>query len=537
MSRRKRLGIAAVRLRPIAGLGACVCFCLFVDVCGCDDGAKSAVSKPAERPFQGVVVNLVGERAILDAVELERGEWERSRGGRIEFQSGGNPPTGAATPDVIFFRGDRFGDLIDKNELAVLPETFADPPVSVSTSASSDGEVDPGTPSRRVDFEGIAPAFRDQGSHYGKFRQALPIGGSALVLVYRKDAFRREENVRAAKEAGLALEPPETWEALDELAGFFQGRDWDGDGSKNAGIALAMGPDLEEGVADAIALSRAASLGMHPDDYSFLFDGDTLAPRVASPPFVETFQALKRLSALGPLGMSAFGAESARASFRRGETALLIDRAERRRGWVDPKTARGRNMSIGVAALPGSKRVYDRDRSRWDDSRGLNRPTWLLQGGGMLVGVSSRSPEAKRAAVLDFLSWLIAPETASRMRADARFDWIPVRDALIGQDITDARRAPGLDGRLWSAAVGQTIHAPRVSPGLRIPDTRGYLVDFGRARAKVLDGREPAEALQDLSRAWSGRSEALGLRRQIWHYRRSLIELPADDSPPPRATK
>ena len=479
---------------------------------------------------------VVGDRSILGVIEPQRGEWEESRGGRIDIHGEIDLPSGSADSDIVFFAGDRLGDLIDKNALEVLPETFADPQPATLDPADLENQAEAAR--SRVEFQGIVPVFREQVTHYGKSRYALPIGGSALVLVYRKDAFNREENAQAAKKADLALEPPETWEQLDALARFFHGRDWDGDGKKDSGIALAMGPDLVEGVADAIALSRAASLGMHPDDFSFLFDGDTLAPRVASPPFEETLKALKSLSSLGPLGMSAFTAESARASFRKGETALLIDRAERWNGWVDPKTASGRDVSIGVAQLPGSKRVFDRDRARWDDARGLNRPTWLLRGGGMLVGVSSKSPQTKRAAVLDFLKYLIGPETSARMRDDLGFGLIPVRDGLIGQGLADPRRAPGVDGRLWASAVGQTVHAARVSPGLRIPDARGYLVDFGRARAKVLDGADPLQSLENLTRAWSERSKALGLSRQTWHYRRSLIDLPVSDvEPPPRGLK
>ena len=494
---------------------------------GCGDGSNAAKRTAPERPFQGttIVVVAVDDSAILNVVEAQRGEWETARGGIVELRKKTVDPQSLGDADVVFFQGDRLGDLIDENALETLPETFADSPSSPEEARG------------RVDFQAIVPAFREEVSHYGKSRVALPIGGSALVLVYRKDAFQREANVSEAKKADLALEPPETWERLDGLARFFHGRDWSGDGAVDSGIALALGPDRDEGVADAIALARAASSGMHPDDFSFLFDAETLAPRVASPPFLETFRALKALATLGPPGMSEFDAEAARQRFRAGETALLIDRAERWTGWVDPKSSKGRDISIGVAPLPGSKRVFDRDRSRWDDSRGINRPTWLLRGGGLLVGVSIKSPQAKRAAVLDFLTYLISPETAERMRADRGFDLIPVRDALIGQGLADPRLAPGVDGRLWAAAVGQTFHVARVSPGLRIRDARGYLADFGLSRAKSLAGSDPLSALEDLSRAWKERSKVLDLPRQTWHYRRSLIELSAPDQPPPRSLK
>ena len=140
----------------------------------------------------------------------------------------------------------------------------------------------------------IAPAFREDVSKYGPERVALPCGGSALVLVYRRDAFESDPNREAARQAGLSLDqPPATWPQLDALARFFQGRDWNGDGTPDHGIALALGADTE-GVGDATFLARAASLGMHRDHYSFLFDADDMTPRIDSPPFVEALRGLGR---------------------------------------------------------------------------------------------------------------------------------------------------------------------------------------------------------------------------------------------------
>src|SRR5438067_2271313 len=62
-----------------------------------------------------------------------------------------------------------------------------------------------------IEFSGVIPAFREQVSKYGSDRVAVPIGGTALVLVYNRRAFDREENQAAAREAGVALAPPATW--------------------------------------------------------------------------------------------------------------------------------------------------------------------------------------------------------------------------------------------------------------------------------------------------------------------------------------
>ena len=58
---------------------------------------------------------------------------------------------------------------------------------------------------------------------YGSDRLGLPLGGTALVLVYRRDAFTRPANLAAAGTAGIKLEPPATWGQLDALAEVLSG--------------------------------------------------------------------------------------------------------------------------------------------------------------------------------------------------------------------------------------------------------------------------------------------------------------------------
>ena len=105
-------------------------------------------------------------------------------------------------------------------------------------NANRDRSSDQSMPDDPFKYMDIAPAYREEVTLYGKDRMALPCGGSALVLIYRRDAFERKENIAAAKEKGLKLEAPTTWVELDALSHFFQGRDWDGDGTRITGSLL-----------------------------------------------------------------------------------------------------------------------------------------------------------------------------------------------------------------------------------------------------------------------------------------------------------
>jgi multiple sugar transport system substrate-binding protein len=320
------------------------------------------------------------------------------------------------------------------------------------------------------------------------------------------------------------LELPGTWEQLDALARFFQGRDWDGDRNPDHGIALVLGPDPER-VGDATFLSRAASLGQHPDHFSFLFDSEKLTPRIATAPFVEALRGLIALKSAGPLGMDRFDAGAARESFRTGNVALLIDRAERAATWSHGKP-------IGVAPLPGSDRVFDPSVKAWVSPPRRNEPSYLPAGGGWLVGVRGGLSATQLDAAIDFAKYLANPENSNRIRAERAFPMLPCRTSQMGQGLPDPTAAPDVDARLWSGAVSRTF-AGRVVPGLRIPDAGGYLDDLAKGRAAALAGEDPQKALDQVARDWATRTQTRGPKRQLWHYRRSL-NLRATSSQPPK---
>ena len=481
---------------------------------GCGLPGPDDVSGPP-RTFPGVTVTVaaVGDPEALAAVRAWKTTWERETGATVAFAPEPVEPGDLRGADVVVFPGDRMGALADAQALAILPDKAIRPPAPLGT-----GEMPPDP----LAFADVIPAFRESVSKYGEDRMALPLGGSGLVLVSRRDAFESEANKKAAAEAGLALAPPETWEELDALVAFFAGRG-------RAGIVAPFGED-PEGVGDALLLARAAASGLHPDHYALLFNPDTLEPRIASPPFVEALGAIAGWKGFAPSKAVAFDAEAARASFRAGEAAFLIDRAEMASRWTDPKTP----LSVGVAALPGSRRVYEPDRRAWQDLSEPNRAAYLPRGGGLLVGISASCPEKRRSAAMDFVRALAGPETARLFLIEPSYPVLPVRQKSLASGLPDPRSALGVDPRAWGIAVARTITAPRVVPGLRIPGSASYFAALAKARVAAFAGSPPESALQDTANAWWELSKSLGESRQLWHYRRSLNTLVTDPEPPSR---
>ena len=505
---------------PMVSMGALAGLLAIVQV-GCDGGKTAPPA--AAKPFEGkkLVVGVLGDPAILGSIATQRGEWRAQTGADLVLREGPVDPKAISGVDVLVFAGDRIGDLVDAGALAILPDSAV-----LAPEPTAEGTAEPAATAPDVlAYKDILPACRDQVAKYGPDRFGLPIGASALVVAYRRTAFDDPSNQEAAKAAGLKLEPPKTWDQFDALAKFFQGRDLNGDGQPDAGVALAWGAD-PEGVGDAVFLARTAASAFHRDQFSFLLDSVTTAPRVASPPFVETLRALVALKGSGPPGAEKFDADAARKAFREGHAALLIDRAEKAGTWGTEGAA------VGVAPLPGSGRVYDPSREVWDDSPTPNRPSYLPSGGGWLVGVVASSSD--RAAAEALVKYLAGPDSTNRLRAERGFPMLAVRTSQLAQGLTNPRSAPGVEPRPWADAVSRTLNSGKVVPGLRIPGTPGYLADLTRARLAALNGEAPEAALAALAQAWSDRTRSLGPERQTWHHRRSLNGPTTPDQPPAR---
>ena len=113
---------------------------------------------------------------------------------------------------------------------------------------------------------------------WGETIFAVPLGSPVMVLFYRADLF-----------AHFGKQPPQTWAEYQQLVEFFARRenlkDWPATSNLPAGWCGAVEP-LAVGWAGKTLLARAAAYAKHRDYYTTLFDRDTMAPRIAGPPFV-----------------------------------------------------------------------------------------------------------------------------------------------------------------------------------------------------------------------------------------------------------
>ncbi len=87
--------------------------------------SEPIATTPKAPAFAGIVlkVGAVDDPAILTGISLLQGEWEASRGGEITMVENVVPVKAALEADVVIFSGQRLGDLVDADALAVIPNT------------------------------------------------------------------------------------------------------------------------------------------------------------------------------------------------------------------------------------------------------------------------------------------------------------------------------------------------------------------------------------------------------------------------------
>ncbi len=494
---------------------------------GCGTSPEEAT--PRVHPHAGttVTVAILGDSSAAATVAAVKGDWTERTGAEVKIESKPiDPADKSIGADLILFPGDRFADLVAAGRLSEIPDSFVRPaakskPASAERERRETADSPPASSdsssSDPLAFAQIPIGIREQVLKFGGVRRAMPYGGSALVLAYRREAFSDPALKAEAKKAGVLLAPPATWDRLDTLAKFLNGRDWDHDGTPNQGIALPLGDD-PEGVGLAALLARAASLGLHRDQFCFLFNPTTLEPWIDKPPFVEALAKISALRAAGPEGIADFNADAARSAFRSGNTAMLIDRAEFASRWTDHK----KPAQVGVAPLPGSDRVYDPDRKLWETIDELNVPALLPHGGGLLIGVSAEITGKQREAAFDLLAYLVSPDIADRIALDRAYPIIALRRDSIARGLPDPREAVGVDSRSWSKAVDATLNATVVTVDPRLPDSRDYLADLDAARIKAAHGEPAEKVLTAAAKAWADRTIKLKAQNPLAIYRSGL---------------
>jgi multiple sugar transport system substrate-binding protein len=267
---------------------------------------------------------------------------------------------------------------------------------------------------------------------------------------------------------------------LRDVAEFFTGWDWTGDGQPDYGWAqpMARGTQSHWWFWDFVAPFCVLPSGPEgPDQYhgQLYFDPETMEPLVNEPCMLKGLELYQEMAAFGPPGMEAWGVGEIRSAFPgTANIAMTFEWGSFPGLCEDTAIAAPEAVGdCGTAPRPGSLEVWDRENQDWLT---LDEPNTapLLNFGGWVGAVTQTSPNPDCA--YDFLRFLNSPE-------------ISMQDVVVGDSGFNVYRYSHIenvdawttawgdvaetDAEEYLAAVQADLENPNVLIDLRIPGQAG----------------------------------------------------------------
>jgi ABC-type glycerol-3-phosphate transport system substrate-binding protein len=228
----------------------------------------------------------------------------------------------------------------------------------------------------------------------------ISIDGDCHNFNYRSDYFKDAGFASAWKAEGHkgAWGVPKTWQQVQEVSKFLKGKKdptFGGDAVGYLDPCKGWG-----GFGFYFLASRATAYAKHPNDPAWLFDADTMKPRINNPAWVRAIQDVIDVLPSQPANqLNADPGTTAFQQFLAGTGSMLS-------WWGDvgsmAKTSDGSVVGdvVGFDILPGSDDVYNSKTGRWDTLPGGPNyaPNMAYIGWGVYVMARVDSNSKKRKA-------------------------------------------------------------------------------------------------------------------------------------------
>ena len=350
----------------------------------------------------------------------------------------------------------------------------------------------------------------------------ISIDGDCHTFNYRTDVFADAELAKSWKDEGHQGDwsVPTTWQKVQEVTKFLKGKKFGGqDAYGYLDPAKGWG-----GFGFYFLESRTTAYAKHPDDKAWLFDADTMKPRVNNPAFVRAIQdVIDALPAQPADQLNADPGTTAFQQFLAGTGSMLS-------WWGDvgsmAKTSDGSVIGdvCGFSILPGSDDVYNSKTGQWDTlPTGPNfAPNMAYIGWGVYVMARADSDPKKQKAAWsaaahlggkDISLWCSAYPSGFQPYRNSHFnieEWV----------------AAGYDEAFISDYLNSELESynhPNAAIEPRIPGIFQYYSVAEDELAKTFAGQFTAQQGADnIAAAWEKITDQLGRDNQIALYRASL---------------
>jgi len=348
------------------------------------------------------------------------------------------------------------------------------------------------------------------------------------AFYYRKDILTKEKyRDRFEDEFGYRYQvPPRDHQEIIDIAQFFNGWDWDNDGSKDNGFT---GHFKVGGQGMFHFMTWAAPYVIQPDNKFFWFNPDTMEPLISSPGHLKSLRDLQKLVDAGPEAMMAWTLGESWNHFKKGDAVLTFT-------WGDLGTqAQNEEASnvkgkLGVSTLPGVEKAYDPIDSEWNEFDKANVVGNNI--GGSWHGVIARHSPNKEATY-DFLAWAARPDNQFWMQTegwtgvDIGSSFVVLEEYGGSASIEDYKEAGWSenDAREMSKGYYGNLTQDQFFNLLRIPGANEYARAVDVTISSVLTGDIEAKAgLNKLKRRFNAITERQGIENQKKQYEAMLQE-------------
>ena len=470
------------------------------------------------KPYKGTTINvLVLKATVGDCVKYHAPKWAEETGGHVNVaevpidtlhqQIFSDLSTGLGRYDTYMTGAWFYGDFFTGKEPYIVEiEPFLKDP------KHSYWEPDQWIPAMKQ-------LYTWQGKVYG-----VLFDGDCQILYYRKDIFEKPENQQKFKEKlGYDLpSPPKTMKEMHDLASFFTGWDWNGDGQSDWGITLHAKVN-EQGFFHFLTLS--APYVISKDNKYYFFNPDTMKPLINSEGHLRALEDYVKFLANGPK-------EQISWTLGQGWNVFLAGHAVMEPTWGDLPTlaqdpkSNATQGKIGACIIPGTNEAFNPITGQWqkydlNTAGNVNGGTWHC--------VISRFSK-KKEATYDFLAYMANRKNAmfncangwTGVQPGMKFEYFPP----IGNGSLDEWAQYSWnkdDATRYLQAYYENLTQPNQETYLRIPGAAEYWHELDVRISAVLAGQtSPKAALDETAQAWEQITERYGRDSQKKLYQDSF---------------
>ena len=350
----------------------------------------------------------------------------------------------------------------------------------------------------------------------------ISIDGDCHTFNYRTDYFADADLAAAWKAEGHEgdFAVPKTWQKVQEVTKFLKGKKVAGQDAYGY-----LDPIKGWGGFGFYFLgSRATAYAKHPDDKAWLFDIDTMKPRVNNPAWVRAIQDV--IDALPSEPADQLNADPGTTGFQQ----FLAGTGSMLSWWGDiGSNAKTSDSSVvgevtGFSILPGSDDVYNAGTGAWDKlASGPNyAPNMAYIGWGVYVMARVDADPAKQKAAWsaaahlggkDLSLWCAAYPSGFQPYRQSHFD--------IKEWVTAGYDEAFITSYLYSEA--DSYNHPNAAIEPRIPGIFQYYSAAEDELSKIWAGGSTAqEGADKIAAAWEKITDGIGRDKQIELYKASI---------------